>query len=114
MVGFLYEAIPPSEVRNANLGLSTLSCRRRRNDLLMVYKILRGSVGLVPRCMFGIRASNTRGLAYKLAIIRPRKNIRRRFFVYRAGTDYERLSKKQFIPSKLSSFERVLNSYLKS
>ncbi|EYB87150.1 hypothetical protein Y032_0267g741 [Ancylostoma ceylanicum] len=38
-------------------------------------------------------ASSTRGSADKLTIARPRKRNRRRFFVYRAGADYERLSK---------------------
>ncbi|EYB97415.1 hypothetical protein Y032_0141g2258 [Ancylostoma ceylanicum] len=114
VMGFLYDSIPTSVVRNKNLGLHSLSYRRRKHDLLLVYKIVHGLVGLAPNSMFEVRASCTRGSADKLIIARPRKSIRRRFFVYRAGTDYERLSKKQFIPSKLSSFERLLNSYLKS
>ncbi|EYC45182.1 hypothetical protein Y032_0436g1433 [Ancylostoma ceylanicum] len=108
VLGFLYDGIPRSDVRNRNLGLRPLAYRRRMFDLIMFYKILHGHVGLRSNKLFGLRASNTRGGSLKVVIPRAKSNVRHYFFVNRAGSVFQKLSKKQPIPSQLSLFKRML------
>ena len=91
-----------------------LFIRRRKFDMTMVYKILHGLTGLHSNSLFNVRASITRGSEYKLSLPRVRKDIRKFFFVNRAGTEYEKLSKRHEIPQRLSTFKTFLEMYLKS
>ena len=113
-VGFMYADIPSSNARNLNFGLTSLSYRRRKHSLLMMYKILNRLCGLPPNSFLSVKRSITRGNPFKLVIPRANKTIRKHFFANRVGADYEKLGKKYTIPNKLSLFTKVLDSYLKS
>ncbi|EYB84088.1 hypothetical protein Y032_0323g2495 [Ancylostoma ceylanicum] len=112
--GFRYDQIPCSKSRDFNLGLSSLAERRRRFDLIMIYKILYGYTDLKQEMLFSTRESVTRGTSRKLVRKRARKNIRKHFLVNRAGPDFEALIKKSIIPNKLVTFMKILAEYVKS
>ena len=113
-VGFFYDKIPSFEERNMNLGLHSLSWRRRKFDLLMFHKMIHGHTGLDPENYFSFRPSITRGGSRKLCLPRARLKCRSNFFINRAGSDYLALSRVQAIPSSLRSFKNTLRNYLKS
>ena len=113
-IGFSYNRILNSKERNLNFSLESLAVRRRKFDLIMVYKMLFGQSALDNKAFFKLNSSFTRGATRKLRIPCSRKNVRRHFFTCRAAADFEKLAKKFAIPPKLSTFLGILDKYLKS
>ncbi|EYC30086.1 hypothetical protein Y032_0005g2442 [Ancylostoma ceylanicum] len=109
-IGFHYDQIPSSDERNLNLGLSTLSFRRKINDLLLLHKILYGKCGLEPQDLFSLRASNTRGGTIKYRLRKARLNCRRYFFVNR--TVFDKIRKNHQIPLGYNTFKKLLEHTL--
>ena len=112
--GFVYSAIPSSTSRNKKFGLDSLAVRRRRNDLVMVHKILHEFCGLNKEDFFEMRQSRTRGGEEKIVLHNARTAARRNFFVNRAGSDYLKLDKKVTIPYKIGSFVRTADRFVKT
>lgn len=107
--GLRYDSIPSSHNRNVKLGLTSLSERRRRFDLIMVHKILFGRCGLNHNEFFTFRRSITRGGSVKLCIPQARHRSRYNFFSIRAGRSYIKLSKKLVVPASLGAFKKLLD-----
>lgn len=78
-------------MRNTVLGLPSLSQRRRKFDLITVYKVLYGHYGLNSNIFFKLRAYNTRENPVQLAIPRSKRNVMFHYFVNIAGTKFEKL-----------------------
>ena len=67
--------------RLVTLKLPTLSYRRHRADMIMVYNILQGNVNLQPGLFFHLNLSSaTRGHDFKLFKPHAQKNVRSKFF----------------------------------
>ena len=109
---FDYTTIPKFTERNAMLGLSSLASRRKRNDLLMVFKILNKLVR-INNGLFILKPSSTRGSAVKLYLPFAKSSIRTNFFVHRAGAEYRKLCRND-LPSTLRSFKRFIGRVLKN
>ncbi|KAK6034062.1 hypothetical protein COOONC_28434, partial [Cooperia oncophora] len=71
-LGSNYKAIPRGVIRNKMLGLDSLLCRRKKLDLLMVFKILTGKVSIDRRDLFTLLPSHTRGAKSKLRLSKAR------------------------------------------
>lgn len=94
------------------LNLASLYMRRRRNDLLTVYKIINGVVDLKTGDLFIFVASSTRGHITKLFLGNPRTSLRRTFFAFRAGADHVKLCKQMQLSKSFSAFKRDVYRYL--
>lgn len=103
-----YRSIPDSSERRRALGLESLFSRRKKFDLLMVFKIMHGLVHLGGGSFFTVRSSITRGAAVKLHYPRARASVRANFFVCRAGAEYAKLSKRFRIPANLAGFKKMV------
>ena len=110
---FDYKNVPFSSVRNRMFGLDSLVVRRRKLDLIMVYKILHNLVKIDPSSFFTICQTHTRGEGSKIFIPFTKHSARFRFFVHRAGSDYLKLMKRHEISPRLSQFKRLLNRTLR-
>ncbi|EYC31068.1 hypothetical protein Y032_0004g1935 [Ancylostoma ceylanicum] len=110
--GFDYNTIPNGHYRDIKFNLETLTARRRKNDLLMVWKILNQSIGLNAESFFVLAHSRTRGGSAKLRLKKARYSIRFNYFANRAGSDFLKLSKKYFTGVSLHSFKTTVDRYL--
>lgn len=99
--GFNYSRIPISSERNKFLGLRTLDLRRKRNDLILLFKILHGLVRIDKGKLFSFQVSATRGDCLKIVLTRPRSNLRFYFFCHRAASEYNKISKRLNIPNSI-------------
>ncbi|EYB81592.1 hypothetical protein Y032_0378g284 [Ancylostoma ceylanicum] len=86
--------------------------RRRRNDLLMMYKILHSLCGLKSSDFYVMRSLITRGGTIKPHITTAKTAIRQNFFTHRAVSDYLKFSKNKRVPVKLSLYKRAIGEYL--
>lgn len=90
----------------------TLAYRRKKHDLLLFHKILRGKCDL-PLDMFCVlRRSVTRKGSQKISFPKVRLNCRYHFFSVRAGTSFPKISKKHGLPSSLLLFKDSPDNYL--
>ena len=112
-LGLNYRNIPRSKARNKELNLESLAERRLKNDLFMVWKILRNKVDLDRERFFTLAASRTKGDSSKLVLKKPRYSLRYNFFINRAGSDYIKLSKKFKIVASARSSKNIVGKYLK-
>lgn len=82
--GLKYAQVPCGAERSKLLGLSSLSNRRRKADLLMMFKILSGKLSIRPIDFFG--APLTRTVRGKLGLRVPmaRSRVRANFLTYRS------------------------------
>lgn len=113
-MGFLYDCIPSAKERNLNLGLRTLSWRRKKLDLLLFHKIIHGRSGLRLNMFCTERASTTRGGASKIVLPRARINCRSHFFLNRVVPTYTRLSRNKPISANLNAFKKAIDNLLDS
>lgn len=93
LYGYDYTSIPPSNVRNKIFNLSSLLLRRKRNDLLMIYKMITERVSLRPDKFYTTSSSNTRGCRTKIHFPKARSRLRASFFTQRAGSEFLKFSK---------------------
>ena len=107
-----YQKMPSSNIRNKLYRLQPLYKRRRRNDLLMMYKILHSLCELKSSDFYVMRSSITRGGTIKPHITTAKTAIRQNFFTHRAVSDYLKFSKNKRVPVKLSLYKRAIGEYL--
>ena len=78
--------------RLVTLKLCTLSYRRHRADMIMVFNILNRNVNLQPELFFHLNLSSiTRGHAFKLLKPHAQKNIHSKFFSMRTNNSWNNL-----------------------
>ena len=106
--------IPSAACRNKLFGIKSLLLRRRRNDLLMLFKILHGLCNLKSTDFFILKNSITRGVEQKLRIIQAKTTIRQNFFCHRVSLEYAKFSKYRQVPSNFSMFKKEVDKYLAS
>lgn len=111
-MGFNYDDIPRSSLRNEQLGLKSLRWRRMRNDLILIYKIIHGKAEVNSDGLFKMNPSSTRGNGLKLSFPRPRSTLRRHFFACRAALEFGKLIKRVQLPGSLSKFKNIISDYV--
>ena len=102
----------PYPERLRSLGLPSLYYRRRRGDMIMVFKIIHGRVDLDPDAFF-TRASMqvTRGHPWKLAKPRASSRIRRNAFGVRSINDWNGLPLEVVGSETLAQFKSRLDAH---
>ena len=92
------------------LNLDSLQFRRRRADLIQVFKIINGIDTLDRSNFFEFnQISITRGHRFKLLKPRARLNVRKNFFSHRVINDWNALSSKTISCSSINSFKEALS-----
>ena len=105
----------PYEERLIILGLPTLQYRRKRNDLVQVYKIVNKIDKLDINNFFKVRKeSKTRGNSYKLIKSQNRLNIRANAFSQRVVNDWNSLPEDCVNSKDLNNFKSTLNKHWKN
>ena len=109
-----YLEIMPYEERMLELGLPTLIYRRKRNDMIQVFKILNDIDKLDKDLFFKpAQVSQTRGHSHKLKKKHNRLNLRANAFSQRVINQWNRLPNKCVSCSSLNNFKSNLNEHWK-
>ena len=97
------------------LGLQSLENRRLRGDLIETYKILTWKEKVDPSEFFKFSQvkHNLRGHMFKLAVVRSRLGIRRKFFSQRVVEHWNRLPAAVVEATTVNSFKTKLDEWLK-
>ena len=74
--------------------LMTLEERRRRYDLIEMFKIMKGIYKINKEKLFEINMNNTRGHKFKVKKHHSRLNLRKNFFTHRIVNDWNSLPDK--------------------
>ena len=100
------------EQRLQVLNLHSLYYRRKRGDMINVYKLMHGLLG-IPEEVFFTRAihSTTRGHNFKLYTQRSRLDIRSKFFSRRVVNDWNSLPSEVVNAKSTEIFKKQLDKY---
>ena len=93
------------------LNLPTLVYRRKRGDIIMVLKIMKGIVDLNYTTFFKLSTNNTRGHELKLFKQRSRLNVRRNFFSQRIVESWNALPEEIVSCTTVLHFEKLYDSF---
>ena len=93
------------------LGLTTLEDRRKRGDLITVYKQMVGMERLDRDDWIVWDEREQRGHGRKLKRTRCRKDIKKYSFPYRCVDDWNKLSKEVVEGKSIQSFKRKLDEW---
>ena len=100
------------EERLRALKLPSLEHRRRRGDMLQVYKILNGIDKLDPGIFFSMATgSNTRGHSQKIAKSRARLGMRQNVFSQRVVNDWNSIPAQVVESPTLNIFKSRLDKF---
>ena len=99
------------EQRLEALNLPTLLYRRKRGDLILVFKILNGIDDISPEKFFQFSDTTTRGHSKKLYKQRSNKSIRQNFFAIRVIDDWNSLPKDILSTKTVLQFKTKLDIY---
>jgi hypothetical protein len=90
------------------LNLDSLAFRRRRNDIIQVFKIMKKFDNLDPRDFFTLNEYPTRG--HSLKVIKPRiiTSLRQNSFAIRTINDWNSLSDSTVSCESINSFKSAL------
>ena len=95
------------------LGLPTLEARRRRGDLILVFRIVKGLIGLdFNRFFTYARNPNTRGHQHKLDVQRHRLNLRSKFFSIRVVNDWNALPDAVVSATTVNGFKTKYDAHI--
>ena len=100
------------EQRLECLNLHSLHYRRRRGDMITVFKLMNGKLGISSELFFtpAIHAT-TRGHAHKLYKERSRLDIRSKYFSQRVVSDWNSLPEKVVQAKTVDSFKTLLDKH---
>ena len=99
----------PYNERLKYLKLDSLKFRRRRYDIIQVFRILKGIDNISPNMFFELHTGpNTRGHSLKLQKPRATKNIRLYSFSHRIIHDWNNLKQRTIDKITLNSFKTAL------
>jgi len=96
------------------LKLTSLEKRRKRGDLIEIYKIITGKEDIDSKNLFRI-AANDHGLrGHQLRIYKQpcRLNVRKNFFTQRVVNDWNRLTSHIVEASSVNTFKNRLDNFL--
>ena len=93
------------------LDLPTLAYRRKRGDMIMVFKIMKGIVDLHYTTFFKLSTNNTRGHELKLFKQRSRLNVRRNFFSQRIVESWNALPEQIVNCTTVLHFEKLYDRF---
>jgi len=101
----------PYEKRLQYLGLTTLNQRRKRGDMIEVYKLLTGKERIDSGQFFQLASTShgLRGHSLKLATKRSRLEIRRSFFSNRVIRDWNALPQSAIDATTVNAFKNQLD-----
>ena len=99
------------EQRLEALNLPTLLYRRKRGDLILVFKILNGIDDISPEKFFQFSDTTTRGHSKKLYKQRSNKSIRQNFFAIRVIDDWNSLPEDIISTKTVLQFKTKLDIY---
>ena len=94
------------EERLKVLNLPSLEYRRKRGDMILTFKILKGFLDTDSSLIFDIAQSNTRGHVLKLFKKRCSSNLRKMFFSQRIINDWNKLPGEVVNCSTVIEFEK--------
>ena len=97
------------------LNLPTLKYRRKRGDLIQVFKILNGHYDINWEDFFildTIRTHNTRGHSKKLVNNRTLTSLRQKSFCYRVVDHWNSLTEEIATAKTVTSFKTLLDKHL--
>src|SRR3989442_374839 len=95
-------------------GLPTMEARRKRGDLIEVFKILKGFSKVDYKHYFQlVNSSKTRGNKYKLVKSRSRLDIRKHFFSQRVVNGWNKLPDSVVEAESVNSFRNKYDSYVR-
>ncbi|XGW17004.1 hypothetical protein V3C99_001991 [Haemonchus contortus] len=109
---FLLSRIPKAVIRNKYFNLSTLESRRKVFDVCMVYKLLYQCNEFGPFEIYKTVRSRTRGGPIKIFLARPRTNVRAKSFTFRAGSLFNKVTRRFVIPGSSKVFKRYVAAAL--
>ena len=93
------------------LDLPTLAYRRKRGDMIMVFKIMKGIVDLNYTTFFKLSTKNTRGHELKLFKQRSRLNVKGNFFSQRIVESWNALPEEIVNCTTVLHFEKFYDSF---
>lgn len=96
------------------MGLPTLEYRRKRNDVIEVYKILNGIDKLDKDKLFTMSSANTRGNSLKLFKKQSRTKVTQSIFSRRVVDSWNSLPNFVVEAPTLNSFKNRLNTHWNS
>ena len=95
-------------------GLSTLEARRKRGDMIEVFKILKGVNKLDSASWFELANNRrTRGHRLKLVKKRSRLDIRKHFFSQRVVNDWNSLPEVMVEAESVNSFKNRYDKFVR-
>ena len=93
------------------LKLPSLQHRRRRGDMIQVYKIFTGSDRIEAQKLFPEHDTHTRGHKWKIFVRRPNLELRKHSFCYRVVRDWNSLPQHDIESETLNQFKARLDKY---
>ena len=104
----------PYEERIKSLNLFKLSDRRKRGDMISMYKIMHKLVGIDSSSLFTMNnQSATRGHMYKLYPEKCNTDNRRHFYTQRVVAPWNSLPNYVVSSNNVSQFKRNYDNYIK-
>ena len=98
--------------RLVTLKLPTLSYRRHRADMIMVYNILQGNVNLQPELFFHLNLSSaTREHDFKPFKPYAQKNVRSKFFSVRTINSWNNLPNYVVLSNSTDNFKILIDNF---
>ena len=102
----------PYQERLRVLGLPSLQYRRRRGDMIAMFNLMHGRVGLRKEDIFGgPHVPQTRGHPLKVAKPRSRSRVRRNHFSSRVVNDWNSLPAEVVCAPSVDSFKNKLDKF---
>ena len=99
----------PYQERLEKLGMPSLSYRRRRGDMIAVFKIMTGRASGIQFFTAEKMQGRTRGHQLKLKKFHAKKDVRRQYFSHRVINDWNNLPSSVINVGTVSAFKRALD-----
>ena len=104
----------PYPERLKRLNLTTLHYRRKRADMLQVYRIVNQIDNINLETFFTLNTHSTRGHAWKLNKPRANSKIRQNTFSVRVINDWNALEEEVVLSPSINSFKNALEKHWKN
>ncbi len=95
------------------LELPKLEYRRKRGDMILVYKILNENIDCDSSIFFILNTSKTRGHGFKIFKKQSRLQVRKKVFTQRIVNDWNRIPREVVNSSSIVQFEKSYDDFHK-